>query len=62
MFLAISHKTTCFIDLESIYLRMKRGTYHHWRCKVCNYDTFREALNVSSKWMDSKEELSMFVE
>src|SRR6185312_8490244 len=44
MFLAISHKTTCIIDLESIYLSMKHSTRQHLRCRFCNYDTFREVL------------------
>ena len=61
MFFAISHETTCIIDLESIYLSMKHVTRQHLRCKLCNYDTFLEVLSVSSKWMVSRKELSMFV-
>ena len=61
MFFAISHKTTCIIDLESIYLSMKHDTRQHLWCRFCNYDTFREVLNVSSEWMVNRKELSMFV-
>jgi hypothetical protein len=63
MLLTISHKTTFYlIDHESIYLSMNLDTSHHLRCRVYHYDTFREVLDVLSKCMVKREELSMFVE
>jgi hypothetical protein len=50
MFLTISEKPVAsFFDNETFYLSMYRGGSHHLRCRVCNYDTFREILDIFSE-------------
>jgi hypothetical protein len=46
MLLTISHKTTFWIDHETMYLLTNFGTSHHCRWAVCHYDTFRKVLDV----------------
>jgi hypothetical protein len=62
MLLTISHKTTILVGHESIYLSMNLGTSPQVWFRVCHFDTFRKALDVSSEWMVKREELMMFVE
>jgi hypothetical protein len=62
MFLTISHKTTSFDGHESIYLSMNLGTTLDVQFRVSHCDTFRKVLDVLSKWMVRREELTMLVE
>jgi hypothetical protein len=62
MLLTISHKTTFLIGHESIYLSMNLHTSHHPQFRVYYCDTFHKVLDVLSKWMVKREELTMFVE
>jgi hypothetical protein len=60
--LTISIKTTfLFINFESLYLSADLGSGHHLRCRIGDFNTFREVLDVSSEWMVKGEELTMLV-
>jgi hypothetical protein len=41
---------------------MNLGTSDHLWCRVYHYDIFSKVLDVLSKWMLRREELTMFVE
>jgi hypothetical protein len=62
VFQTISNKTTfLFILFESIYLSTDLGSGHNVRYRVSDLNPFPKVLDISSKWMFKKEELTMLV-
>ena len=59
MMFTVSHETTFSIGHESFYLGTNLGTRQHSRCRFRHYGTFREVLDVISKRVARREELTM---